>query len=60
MECQFCGSKNIKIETPYIDRAGQKITNFCCLAQKKNQSYITKRTSRWSGNKPNTEDVGKW
>lgn len=60
MSCQFCGSKELKIETPYIDAFGEKIYTWCCGAQKKNNKYIEAHTSRFDGSKPEVEEVSKW
>jgi hypothetical protein len=59
-KCPFCGSTKLKIETPYIDKFGEKIFTYCCNAQKKNDSYIQAHTSRMTGEKPGTEEVSKW
>lgn len=39
--CPFCGSKTLKIPTPYIKPVTHEvITTACCKAQAKNQEYI--------------------
>lgn len=42
--CPFCGSKTKYIDTPFIDRwTGEAKKRPCCLAQKKNVEYLSKR-----------------
>ena len=41
--CPFCGSEKVIIDTPYLDKFGQKITSYCCNAQKKNHEYVRAR-----------------
>lgn len=60
MKCTFCGSENIRMETPYVelDSKGEyvKKTTWCCAAQAKNQKYIKGRYE--PGQEP--DDVSKW
>lgn len=58
--CPFCGSDKIRIETPYVDGFGRKISTFCCLSQKKNNDYINKHMDLRTGHKPGTEEVARW
>jgi len=42
-KCEFCGSKQIIVEQPYVDRTtGKNLTDYCCTAQKKNREYDKK------------------
>ena len=56
--CPFCGSKDIMIETPYVDRiTGKKKVVPCCKAQKDNIAF---RNARYSGDDvPELEDISK-
>lgn len=59
MKCQFCGSKKIRIETPYIDPiTKEKQLTYCCRAQAQNQQYVKDRYL--PGEEPTQEEVGKW
>jgi hypothetical protein len=60
MKCPFCGSDKTKIDTPYINKHGEKITSYCCNAQRQNDKYIKAHTSRQTGDKPSAEDVIKF
>lgn len=46
-KCPFCGSTKMVIDTPYIDRFGDKITTYCCAAQDKNQKYLKAHINPW-------------
>jgi hypothetical protein len=59
-ECPFCKSKTIKIKTPYIDKHGDPIFTYCCLAQQKNDKYVEAHTSRYDGSKPSPEEVNRF
>jgi hypothetical protein len=60
MKCPFCGSKEIKIKTPYLDKFGDPIFTFCCNAQKRNDKYVEAHTSRYTGDKPSPEEVNRF
>ena len=63
MECPFCGSKEIRIKTPYVKATGtgnddfEPITTWCCTAQRTNQAYIKKNFH--PDDAPSEEDVSK-
>ena len=43
-KCEFCGSKELKIKTPFIDRVtGKPTETFCCRASKVNAEYDKKK-----------------
>lgn len=58
-KCPFCNSEKIMVETPYINRHGEKITTYCCLAQKKNHGYITSHHNRYSEFQISADEVAK-
>jgi len=59
-KCPFCGSKDIVVETPYIDRVTQKPkTTICCKAQRNNSDYREKRYGPVSNDQPSAEEVSK-
>ena len=57
-KCPFCGAEKVKLDSPYINKHGEGITNYCCLAQRKNQEYIKSHTSSYDVSKP--DNVDKW
>ena len=58
--CPFCGSKEIKVKTPYIDQVTlEPLETFCCKSQKTNSKYITKRFDPTNGEAPTPEEVTK-
>lgn len=60
MTCPFCGSKEIKVELPYIDRiTGKPTTGFCCRNQARNADYAKKRYDPIYGEKPDPEEISK-
>ena len=46
-KCEFCGSKQIIIETPYVSLTEkgtyEPTTSYCCNAQKRNRQHDKKR-----------------
>ncbi len=59
--CPFCGSKNVMVQTPFIDPITKEAKkSFCCNASKKNQTYIdAKYHSIYTENKPSLDEVSK-
>lgn len=58
-KCPFCGSTEMRIETPYVDRiTGEKKTTYCCLSQKKNHEYADRNFHPVLGGKT-PEEAGK-
>ena len=60
--CPFCGSKTIRVETPFVKASGdtneyEPIKTFCCNAQRTNQEYIKKNFL--PDDAPSDEDVAK-
>lgn len=59
-KCPFCGSKELKLETPYIrPSTGKHETRWCCKSQAENNKYREKRFSPYDDNKPELEDISK-
>jgi len=58
--CPFCGSKQWKIETPYIDPiTKEKETTYCCKEMRMNNNFIDTRYNADDANKPRIEDTWK-
>lgn len=62
MACPFCGSKEIRVETPFVKSVGfegefEPEKSWCCNAQKTNQEYIKKNFH--PDDAPSEEDVSK-
>lgn len=59
-KCPFCGSEEILIKTPYVDRiTGESETTYCCKAQAQNHKYINRHTNSRTGERPSWEEVAK-
>lgn len=62
MKCNFCGSEEIRVKTPYVelDKTGEYVPKetWCCDAQKKNQNYLKNHYT--PDGKPDMEDIEKW
>lgn len=58
--CPFCGSLEVKKDTPFIDAFGKKGTTFCCKAQAMNAKYADKHRDASTLEKPDVENVAKW
>ena len=61
-KCAFCGSKELRIKTPYLKPVTHEpITTWCCKAQAKNQEYIRRNydPTRPYQKKITTEDASK-
>lgn len=60
MACPFCGSKELTVETPYVDRVTGKNKRVpCCPKSKRNTEYIKKRFDQSNTNNPDFEEVSK-
>ena len=59
-KCTFCRSKEIRVDSPYVNKHGEQITQWCCLAQRKNHEYLAKGYHPTLGKKPKIEDIEKW
>jgi hypothetical protein len=59
LKCPFCGSEEIMVDTPYLDRHGDKILAFCCNAQKKNHDYIEGHFDPRAEDQMKPEEVSK-
>lgn len=61
-KCVFCGSENIRQETPYVElnEKGEYVptTTWCCDAQKKNQNY--KKNHYIGDTVVDDEEISKW
>lgn len=57
-KCPFCGSKEIIIETPYVNAFGDKEKTYCCISMKKNSEYVKKRFGREANVDP--REAAKW
>lgn len=59
--CPFCGSKEIKLKTPFINPVtGKMEETWCCKAQAKNQSYIKTHFKKdTDGRIPTMEEISK-
>jgi hypothetical protein len=60
-KCQFCGSEQLKYDTPYVElnSEGEYVpqTKFCCNAQKQNHRFVKRFPIE---ERPDPEEVGKW
>lgn len=61
MKCQFCGAESIWIEADYYDSPFDKEPHkdICCIAQKTNLKFISKRYDQTDPNKPTLEELAK-
>ena len=58
-KCPFCGSEEIRLQTPYVTRVTHTPEyTFCCKSQAKNHEYTNKRIDPRTGQAP--ERVGQW
>ena len=60
--CPFCGSKELRIKTPYLKPVTHEpITTFCCKSQAQNQKYINRNydPTRPNQKKITHDDVSK-
>ena len=58
--CPFCKSEKRRIETPYLDKSGQKQYEWCCNAMKRNSTYVKARFDQRSGDIPGVDKISKW
>jgi len=59
MACKFCGSKELILETGYLNAFGEKVTTPCCEGQKRNAEYIRKNYDPSRGRVPDLDEVSK-
>jgi hypothetical protein len=61
-KCNFCGSKELKVQSPYVELKSNgeygPIENFCCQAQKQNALYVKKNFH--PDDAPDPDEVSKW
>ena len=58
-KCPFCGSKEMLIKSPYVEKGGKEIYDFCCFPQKKNREHLDKRFGREVSNRPSMDEISK-
>lgn len=56
--CPFCKSKDIMVTSPYFDKSGKRIADFCCEGQRRNHKYMA--TYDNPDERPDREEVEKW
>lgn len=57
MNCKFCGSEKLLLETPYLNAFGEKITTPCCEAQKRNAEYLRRNYDPSNGRVPTLDEI---
>ena len=47
------------IKSPYVEKGGKEIYDFCCFPQKKNREHLDKRFGREVSNRPSMDEISK-
>lgn len=69
--CPFCGSKELKIQTPYMTRSigtaakpgsGEynRQETYCCRSQAQNATYANAHRNPITGEVPDSKELSKW
>lgn len=58
--CPFCNSEEMILDTPYIDKHGEKETTYCCNQQKRNHEYLKAHRSQWSDEELDPDEISRF
>lgn len=61
MSCPFCGSPQVMIDTPFVDRVtGEKEQTYCCIYSKRNSKNAARKYDPSRGSVPSLEESSEW